>query len=129
MTAELGRMVRFGLVGVTNSLLTLATFSMLIHVRVPAPPASTAGFAVGAVNGYLLNGRWTFPGARRGAGPLARYLAVQALGAGLSGAGVALVRADLSIARLAAELLVLPAVSLVTYLLASRLVFRVVSLT
>jgi putative flippase GtrA len=128
MRSEFGRLVRFGIVGVTNTLLTLAVFTGLIHAGVSAPLASSAGFIAGAINGYMLNGRWTFRGADLGAGPMARYLVVQALGAGLSGGGIALVTADLAVARLAAELLVLPAVSLITYILSSRLVFRTVGL-
>jgi putative flippase GtrA len=123
MRSELGRLLRFALVGVTNTLLTLASFAVLVRLGVPAPPASAAGFAVGAANGYRLNRAWTFRTTRGGAGTVARYVAVQALGAALSAGGVALVTSDLAVRRLGAECLVLPIVTLVTYVLSRRVVF------
>jgi putative flippase GtrA len=123
MRAELGRLVRFGLVGVSNTLLTVALFALLTGLRVPAAPASALAFAAGAVNGYRLNRAWTFRVARGGAVVLARYAAVQALGAGLSAGGVALMTTDLSLRRLAAEAVVLPVVTIITYTLSRRVVF------
>jgi putative flippase GtrA len=113
--SELGRMLRFGLVGVTNTAVTLATFWLLVHAGTPAPAASALGFAAGAANGYRLNRTWTFRAASRGPGTLARYVAVQALGAALSAIGRA---------ALAAEVLVLPAVTVVTYVLSRRVFSR-----
>ena len=48
------------------------------------------GFALGAANGYELDRRWTF----RASGRVGRYVAVQAVGAAGSAAGVALARGD-----------------------------------
>jgi putative flippase GtrA len=123
MTAELHRLLRFAAVGVLNTLLTLASFTLLTHAGCPAPIASAAGFAVGATNGYVLNRRWTFAGARGGAVTLSRYVAVQGLGAALSAGGLALVMSGLAVGHMQAEVLVLPLVTLTTYLLSSRIVF------
>jgi putative flippase GtrA len=122
MTEELGRLVRFGLVGMSNTLLTVSLFVLLTHAGVAPTVASACGFALGAGNGYVWNRAWTF---RAAGGPavLGRYVAVQALGAALSAAGVALATTDLELRRLAAEVLVLPPVTIVTYLLARRVVF------
>jgi putative flippase GtrA len=122
MKAEVMRLVRFGLVGVSNTVLTLAAFEVLTRAGVEATAASGLGFAAGAANGYLLNRSWTFH-ARGGVTTLARYVAVQALGALLSAAGVALATTDLSLRKLAAECIVLPLVTLVTYTLARSVVF------
>jgi putative flippase GtrA len=122
MRAEVMRLVRFGLVGVSNTVLTLAAFEVLTRAGVEATAASGLGFAAGAANGYLLNRSWTFH-ARGGVTTLARYVAVQALGALLSAAGVALATTDLSLRKLAAECIVLPLVTLVTYTLARSVVF------
>jgi putative flippase GtrA len=124
VSAELGRLLRFCLVGALNTLLTLATFVALTRSGMPAPWASAVAFGAGALNGYLLNGRWTFRGCSRGATTMARYVAVQGLGAGLSAAGIALVSSDLAVRHLLAEALVLPVVTVTTYTLSRRLVFR-----
>lgn len=122
MRPEVARFVRFGVVGASNTVLTLVAYELLTRVGVQAAAASGLGFAVGAANGYVLNRSWTFH-AQGGAATLARYLVVQGLGALLSAAGVGLVTSDLSLRRLAAECVVLPAVTLLTYTLARTVVF------
>jgi putative flippase GtrA len=124
MRAEAGRLVRFGVVGLSNTILTLAVFALLTAEGAPSPVASAVAFCAGAANGYVLNRSWTFRGSRRGPGTLVRYAAVQALGAGFSAAGVALASSDLSLRRLVAEAVVLPIVTLITYSLSRTLVFR-----
>jgi putative flippase GtrA len=53
--------VKFGVVGVSNTLITLAVYTLLLKVLgVWYLAASAIGFLVGAVNGFLLNRRWTF---------------------------------------------------------------------
>jgi putative flippase GtrA len=53
--------VKFGIVGVSNTLLTLAVYTLLLKVfGVWYLAASAVGFALGATNGFLLNRRWTF---------------------------------------------------------------------
>ncbi len=59
--ATLVQLVKFGLVGVSNTVLTFAVFTLLLKVfGVWYLAASAIGFAVGATNGFLLNRRWTF---------------------------------------------------------------------
>jgi putative flippase GtrA len=55
--------VKFGLVGVSNTLITFAIYTVLLKVfGVWYLAASAIGFIVGATNGFLLNRRWTFAG-------------------------------------------------------------------
>jgi putative flippase GtrA len=122
MRAEVVRFVRFGMVGISNTVLTLVAYEILTRVGVADTAASALGFAVGAANGYVLNRSWTFH-ADGGAATLARYVAVQGLGALLSAAGVGLATSDLSLRKLAAECVVLPLVTLLTYTLARTVVF------
>ena len=106
--------IRFALVGVTNTVVTLLSYALLTHLDVPRSIASAVAFGLGAANGYRLNRTWTFQSERRGAGTAARYLGVQALGALLSAVAIGLLRS---------EFLVLPLVTLVTFTLSRRLVF------
>jgi putative flippase GtrA len=122
MRAEIVRFVRFGVVGISNTVLTLVAYEILTRVGMADTAASALGFAVGAANGYLLNRSWTFR-VRGGTAMLARYVAVQGLGALLSAAGVGLATSDLSLRKLAAECVVLPLVTLLTYTLARTVVF------
>ena len=109
--------VRYGTVGVANTALTFLAFALLTRAGMPASAASALGFGAGAVNGYLLNRAWTF----RARGSLGRYVAVQAVGAVTSAAAVGVVAT--AVPRLAAEVLVIPAVTLLTFALVRRHVF------
>ncbi len=53
--------LKFGVVGISNTLLAYAIFTLLLKVfGVWYIAASAIGFGAGAVNGFLLNRRWTF---------------------------------------------------------------------
>ena len=80
---ELRRVVLFAAVGVVNTLLSLAVYSALVSVRTWYLLAAPVAFATGALNGYLLNARFTFrrPRSRRS---LARYVLAQATAAGVA---------------------------------------------
>ena len=69
---------RYGAVGISNTLLSAACYAALISLGADAVAAATVAFALGSVNGFLWNRRWTFAG--RGAASPIRYVAVQALG-------------------------------------------------
>lgn len=59
----IAQFVKFGLVGVSNTLITLLVYTLLLNVLgVWYVAASALGFAVGAVNGFLWNRAWTFKG-------------------------------------------------------------------
>jgi putative flippase GtrA len=53
--------IKFGIVGVSNTLLFFAIYTALVKgFGVWYVAASAIGYIVGAVNGFLLNRRWTF---------------------------------------------------------------------
>ena len=55
------QLMKFGIVGVSNTLLTFAVYTLLLKVfGVWYLAASAIGFVAGATNGFLLNRRWTF---------------------------------------------------------------------
>jgi putative flippase GtrA len=55
--------IKFGIVGISNTLLTFAVYTLLLKVfGVWYLAASAIGFGVGTINSFLLNRRWTFRG-------------------------------------------------------------------
>jgi putative flippase GtrA len=121
---ELVRLVRFCEVGATNTAVTLLAYGLLLRAGTPTGVASALAFAAGAVNGYHWNARWTFAGhGARGRVTRLRYVAVQGAGALASAAGVTAVHAAAGLARLPAEAVILPAVTVLTYALMRTLVF------
>lgn len=117
------QLARFGLVGSTNTALTLATYAVLVALHAPVALAGGAGWAVGAVNGFVLNRAWTFRGAARGAVPAARYAVVALAGAGLNAALVSIAVSEQHLPRIAGELAVLPPVTMLAFLLCRGWVF------
>ncbi|HEY2141371.1 MAG TPA: GtrA family protein [Solirubrobacteraceae bacterium] len=73
--------VKFGIVGVSNTLLFFAIYTVLVKgVGVWYVAASAIGYTVGAVNGFLLNRRWTFREHVGDALTPVRWTVVQGLG-------------------------------------------------
>jgi putative flippase GtrA len=118
-----GQAIRYLLVGVTNTTVTLAVYALAVAAGAPPVVASLIAFSAGAVNGYRLNRSWTFRSERRGPRPLARYLAMITLGLGLNAVGVRLAVHEVDVPKLAAEIVALPPVTAVTFVLARSWVF------
>ena len=77
--------IKFGIVGVSNTLITFAVYTLLLKVfGVWYLAASAIGFIVGATNGFLLNRRWTFREHVGDAFTPVRWAIVQACGLGLN---------------------------------------------
>src|SRR5713226_5623508 len=77
--------VKFGTVGVSNTLLTFLVYTVLLKVfGVWYLAASAIGFLVGAINGFLLNRRWTFKEHVGDALTPVRWGVVQGCGLGLN---------------------------------------------
>jgi putative flippase GtrA len=73
--------VKFGVVGVSNTLIFFAVYTLLLKAfGVWYVAASGIGFAVGAVNGFLWNRAWTFKGHVGDALTPVRWFVVQSTG-------------------------------------------------
>jgi putative flippase GtrA len=73
--------VKFGVVGVSNTLIFFLVYTLLLKVfGVWYVAASGIGFAVGAVNGFLWNRAWTFKGHVGDALTPVRWFVVQTSG-------------------------------------------------
>ncbi len=73
--------VKFGIVGVSNTLLSFGIYTLLLKgFGVWYLAASAIAFVVGAVNGFLLNRRWTFRGHVGDALTPVRWMVVQGCG-------------------------------------------------
>lgn len=77
----LAQFVKFGLVGISNTVLFLVVYTLLFKLLgVWYLAASAIAFATGAINGYVLNRSWTFSGHASDAGTALRWTVVQASG-------------------------------------------------
>jgi len=115
--------VRFCVVGLSNTVLSLVVFVIAVSSGVPYLAASCGAFAVGAVNGYTLNRIWTFKAGSFRAQGLARYVLVQGLGLGVNAGLMTALVEGLDLASIPAQASVLPLISLMTFALNRRWTF------
>jgi putative flippase GtrA len=80
MPLSIGQLARFVLVGASNTAISFAAYALLVSVSTPYVLAAAVAFALGAVNGYALNRRWTFS-ARDSRRSRLVYVCVQTAGA------------------------------------------------
>lgn len=109
---------RFLLVGVTNTVVSFVAYRLLLAAGTPYAAAAPVAFAVGALNGYVLNRRWTFS-ARDTTRARVLYAGIQAAGAAATSLLVALFVAA-GVGYSAAYLLAVPPVT-VSMFVANRL--------
>jgi putative flippase GtrA len=117
--------VKFGIVGVSNTLLFLAVYTLLLEgFDVWYLAASGIGFVVGAVNGFLLNRRWTFRGHVGDALTPVRWGVVQSGGLLLNLGLVALCVEGLGMGELIGQAVAIAIVVVVTFIANRAWTFR-----
>ncbi len=121
--------VKFGIVGISNTLITFAVYTVLLKVfGVWYIAASAIGFIVGATNGFLLNRRWTFADHVGDAYTPVRWAVVQSGGLGLNLGLLYLLVHDAGLDELVAQALATVAVTITTFLVNRAWTFRHVPL-
>jgi putative flippase GtrA len=79
LRSVLWQWLRFVAVGVSNTLVSWCVYATLETVGVPYLLASALAFALGALNSYVLNRRWTFRSRGRRGPELLRFGIAQAI--------------------------------------------------
>lgn len=77
------QLVRFAVVGVSNTLISLIAFRLLLLAGVWYLAAAPLAYAAGLLNGYVWNRSWTF-GSRDSTRARTMYVGVQLAGAALT---------------------------------------------
>jgi putative flippase GtrA len=121
--AVLMQWLRFALVGAVNTLLSWCVYAALVAAGVPYLVASGVAFALGALNSYALNRRWTFESRERRAPEALRFGVVQGVGLGLDVSLLYVLVQHAALHHLVAQALVFPVASTVTFLLSRHWAF------
>lgn len=115
---------KFTFVGASNTAISFVAYVGLIWFGLAYWLAGAIAFVLGAVNGYMLNRRWTFASPDTTEARL-RYLVVQLAGLGATTLLLWLFVSSGSLARIQAYAAVIPAVTLATFLANRGWVFRI----
>lgn len=108
--------LRFLVVGASNTTITLLAYAAAIHAGVRYLPAGACAYALGGVNGFVLNRTWTFAHHGRIWHAAVRYAAVTAIGIFLNLVLLRLV-VGIGVPRPAAEVAAVAPVTLLTFAL------------
>ena len=117
--------VKFGIVGLSNTLLTLVVYTVLLKVfGVWYLAASAIGFVVGATNGFLLNRRWTFREHVGDALTPVRWAIVQSCGLAIDEGLLYLFVHDAHVDKLLAQVFATAVVTVTTFFVNRAWTFR-----
>jgi putative flippase GtrA len=118
--------VKFGIVGISNTLITFAVYTVLLKVfGVWYIAASGIGFVAGATNGFLLNRRWTFREHVGDALTPVRWMIVQSCGLACNLGLVYVFVHDASLDKLVGQIPATAVVTVLTFLANRAWTFRV----
>jgi putative flippase GtrA len=118
------QLVKFGIVGVSNTLLTLVVYAVLLKLGVWYLAASAIGFVAGATNGFLLNRRWTFKEHVGDALTPVRWAIVQSCGLGVNEGLLYLLVHDAQLDKLLAQVCATAVVTVTTFFVNRAWTFR-----
>ena len=119
----LSQLVRFLVVGVGNTVVSFIAYRLLLALGTPYAVAAPLAFAVGALNGYVFNRRWTFA-ARDTTRARVLYVGFQALGALSTTLLVVVFVHAAGLGRVAAYLLAIPPVTVSLFVVNRLWTFR-----
>ncbi|HEX4188139.1 MAG TPA: GtrA family protein [Solirubrobacteraceae bacterium] len=118
--------MKFGAVGVSNTLLTFLVYTVLLKgFGVWYLAASAIGFVAGAVNGFLWNRRWTFKEHVGDALTPVRWFVVQGCGLGVNIGILYLLVHDAGVDKLVSQACATAIVTVLTFLANRAWTFRV----
>ena len=121
--AVLAQLVRFGVVGCSNTALSWCAYALLVRSGMHVLTASAVAWTLGAVNSYVLNRRWTFRSRGRWTPELVRFGAVQCAGLAMNLGLLAALTRDAGVAPLVAQALVYPVTTMATFALSRQWAF------
>ncbi len=107
--------IRFLIVGVANTVISFVVYRLLLAVSVAYVVAAPVAWGAGAVNGYVLNRRWTYE-ARDSARARILYVLVMGAGAGSSSLLVLFFARVAGLGKVEAFLAALAIISVSTFL-------------
>jgi putative flippase GtrA len=121
---EIKRILRFGVVGLSNTALAFAVYVIALKLGLPYLVSMFIAYAVGLVNGYTWNRSWTFETGPFEMAEFVRYLTVQAIGLGANAIALVFAVESLGWGHIVSELFAFIPVVAITFLLNRHWTFQ-----
>jgi putative flippase GtrA len=122
---ELRRMIRFSIIGLSNTAVALVAYSLVVFgLGAGYLLGAVAAYAVAILNGYTWNRSWTFETGAFHTPEFLRYVAVNLVGLGMNSGMLSLLVESAGLGRLLAYAISLIPVIVVTFVLNRFWTFR-----
>jgi putative flippase GtrA len=121
---RVAELVRFALVGGSSTLIYLGVYTAGIVMGLGFALAAVVAFVFSAASGFVLHHRFTFRTDNPTAGGMVRWLALQGTALVINIALLALLVHGAGLNRIVAQIVLLPLIPLLTYVMSRRFVFR-----
>ncbi|TYS69788.1 GtrA family protein [Sutcliffiella horikoshii] len=117
------RLLKFGTVGVFNTLITFASFTILYYLGLNYLVANVIGYCLGVLNSYYWNKRWVFQDNRKRASIFYKFIAVNVLTLGVQTLFLFLLVNKLGLQPVLANLVAIGASLFINYFLNAKWTF------
>ena len=125
--ARVFELIRFAAVGGTSTVIFFGVYSVAVLQGVPYGLAQLLGWLVSVGFGFVMHHRFTFrtghSGGLGGGGGFGKWIALQGFVMALNFVGLSVLVHGVGVSRILSQLLLLPFIPLLTYLLSRRFIF------
>lgn len=111
------QLVKFGIVGVINNLITTLVYIILVKVGIDPNIAYVIGYIAGAINSYFFNNYWVFTAKDNSKEVLSKFAIVNLITLGLSSWLLSIFMYKFNVPEVYAQLVVTPFTMIINYLL------------
>jgi putative flippase GtrA len=105
---ELIKFIKFNAVGLINTAVDFAVFTLLVALKVNYVPAQVISYACGTLNSYIFNSRWTFQDKKDSPRRIFAFVAVNLVALGVSIGIQALLNNEFGFKEIVSKLIALP---------------------
>lgn len=78
------RLIKFGFVGIINTLITMISYNLLVYAGINYLIANVIGYALGTINSYIWNNNWVFKAKSRKISTFIKFIIVNIISLGLN---------------------------------------------
>lgn len=110
------KLIKFGFVGIINTIINLIIFNILIYFGMNYIVANSIGFIVGMVNSYMWNNIWVFKAKSKSPKTIIKFIIVNLIVLGINNLLLFILVKEFGLNKTVAQIMVLVITTLVNFL-------------